>query len=140
METKEYLNQYREMTAECSALTERIIRLRTAATRMTSRLDNARVQGGKKKGLEDLIAEIMDIEETYVFRLVACQQVALEIEQVIDRIADGRARDVLRRYYIHRQSFQTIAQHMAYSYNHILKLHRQGVDEATLILKQMDRF
>ena len=89
--------------------------------------DADKVTGGKVSDLSDAIAAI----EGYMERLNAQwdKLIALrkEAKVLIERIADGRYRDVLTRRYLQGQSWEQMAVEMFYDYHYIHKLHKNAL-------------
>lgn len=66
-------------------------------------------------------AEIMSREDEAL-------AIKIKILEAIDRIADKRIRNILRRHYIHGQSIKKIAKVMYYSERYVKRLHKKGLE------------
>ena len=58
-----------------------------------------------------------------------------EAEKLIEKIADGRYREVLKRRYLWGESWEYIAIGLGYEYHHVHKLHGQALNEFKAILQ-----
>ena len=97
--------------------------------------DADKVSGGKIGDLSDAIAAL----ERYAERVNAKwdELIALrtEAEKLIEKIADGRYREVLKRRYLWGESWEYIAIGLGYEYHHVHKLHGQALNEFKAILQ-----
>ena len=98
--------------------------------------DADKITGGKIGDLSDAIAAI----EGYVERineqwdkLIALRN---EAGALIEQIADGRYREVLKRRYLWGESWEHIAVGLGYAYHHIHKLHGQALNEFEAVFEK----
>ena len=103
--------------------------------------DADKITGGKIGDLSDAIAVL----EGYTERVNAKwdELIALRNEAgaLIEQIADGRYREVLKRRYMWGESWEYIAVGLGYAYHHIHKLHGQALNEFEVVFEkwiQMD--
>ena len=98
--------------------------------------DADKVSGGKIGDLSDAIAAL----EGYAERVNAQwdKLVALRNEAgvLIEQIADGRYREVLKRRYLWGESWEYIAVGLGYAYHHIHKLHGQALNEFEAVFEK----
>ena len=124
MTAKEYLRQLSRKDARINALIERQRRCRELAERRTA-VYRATPGGGRRcsSAVEEDVAEIIDHEREVDPRIDEYVDLTREIEAAIDRIPDGRYRDVLRFRYVNGWTWEKIADEMGYDERWVRRLH-----------------
>lgn len=123
---KQYLKQYRSGLQELQALTERIVRVRSQADRVTATLTG---QPGAPAGhcsgdnLQRCIDMLDELERRYVDRLRETIRMLTSIEDGIDALTDERYRQVLRMRYIDGLGWEEIAERVGYTKRQITNIH-----------------
>ena len=122
MTAKEYLRQLSRKDARINALIERQRRYRELAERRTAVYRDT-PGGGRRcsSSVEEYVAKIIDLEIDR--RIDEYVDLTREIEAAIDRIPDGRYRDVLRFRYVNGWTWEKIADEMGYDERWVRRLH-----------------
>lgn len=128
MIAKEYLWRVRDAERDLKRLEQEYEQAKADILHLKAiQYDADKVTGGKIGDLSDAIAAV----EGYMERLNAQwdKLIALrkEAKVLIERIADGRYREVLTRRYLHGQSWEQVAVDMGYDYYHVHKLHGRAL-------------
>ena len=128
MQPKEYLRQLQRRDARINALIERQRHYYDLATRITP---GYRTDGGGPSGhssrVADCASKIADLEREIDRRIDEYVDLTREIEAAIDRIPDGRYRDVLRFRYVNGWTWERIADEMGYDLRWVHRLHGQAL-------------
>lgn len=123
---KQYLKQYRSGLQELQEITERIVRVRSQAERVTAALTG---QPGAPHGtmtgdnLQRCIDMLDELERRYVDRLRKTIRMLTSIEDGIDALPDERYRKVLRMRYIDGLGWEEIAERVGYTKRQIINIH-----------------
>ena len=130
MIAKEYLWRVRDAERDLKRLEQEYEQAKADILHLKAiQYDADKVTGGKVSDLSDAIAAI----EGYMERLNAQwdKLIALrkEAKVLIERIADGRYREVLTRRYLQGQSLEKIAVDLRYNYRWIKRLHGRAIVE-----------
>lgn len=132
MQPKEYLRQLQRRDARINALIERQRHYYDLATRITP---GYRQDGGGGSSLSassrvaDCAAKIADLEREIDRRIDEYVDLTREIEAAIDRIPDGRYRDVLRFRYVNGWTWEKIADEMGYDLRWVHRLHGHALEK-----------
>ena len=97
--------------------------------------DADKVSGGKIGDLSDAIAALEGYAERVNAKWDELIALRTEAEGRIEKIADGRYREVLKRRYLWGESWEYIAIGLGYEYHHVHKLHGQALNEFKAILQ-----
>lgn len=97
--------------------------------------DADKVSGGKIGDLSDAIAALEGYAERVNAKWDELIALCTEAEGLIEQIADGRYREVLKRRYLWGESWEYIAIGLGYEYHHVHKLHGQALNEFKAILQ-----
>jgi hypothetical protein len=97
--------------------------------------DADKVSGGKIGDLSDAIAALEKYAERVNAKWDELIVLRTEAEGLIEKIADGRYREVLKRRYLWGESWEYIAIGLGYEYHHVHKLHGQALNEFKAILQ-----
>ena len=97
--------------------------------------DADKVSGGKIGDLSDAIAALEGYAERVNAKWDELIALRTEAEGLIEQIADGRYREVLKRRYLWGESWEYIAIGLGYEYHHVHKLHGQALNEFKAILQ-----
>lgn len=103
--------------------------------------DADKVSGGKIGDLSDAIAVLEGYAERVNAKWDKLVALRNEAGALIEQIADGRYREVLKRRYLWGESWEYIAVRLGYAYHHIHKLHGQALNEFEAVFEkwiQMD--
>lgn len=111
MTTKEYLSQAKQQDRRIGALLERQRRYHEIGAWRT---------GGS--------ARMRALEKELDARIDAYALLVLEIEGVIDGVADPQYRDVLRYRYLNGWNWQRIAERMSFSQDWVWRLHKRALE------------
>nr|DAF37710.1 MAG TPA: Protein of unknown function (DUF1492) [Caudoviricetes sp.] len=85
--------------------------------------DKDKVSGGKIGDLSDAIAALEGYAERVNAKWDELIALRTEAEGLIEKIADGRYREVLKRRYLWGESWEYIAVGMRYSFRQVTRLH-----------------
>ena len=129
-QTKAYLWRVRDAERELKRLEEEYEQAKADILHLKAiQYDANKVTGGKIGDLSDAITAIegcMERLNEQWGKLIALRD---ETKVLIERIVDGRYREVLSRRYLRGQSLEAIAVEMGYNYRWIQRLHRRAVAE-----------
>lgn len=129
-QAKAYLWRVRDAERELKRLEEEYEQAKSDILHLKAiQYDANKVTGGKIGDLSDAIAAIegyMERLREQWGKLIALRD---EAKVLIERIEDGRYREVLSRRYLRGQSLEAIAVEMGYNYRWIQRLHRRAVAE-----------
>ncbi|WP_314331142.1 hypothetical protein [Selenomonas noxia] len=130
MTAKEYLWRVRDAERDLKRLEQEYEQAKADILHLKAvQYDADKVTGGRIGDLSDAIAAI----EEYMERLNAQwdKLIALrkEAKVLIERIADGRYREVLHRRYLQGQTLEEIAVDLRYNYRWIKRLHGRAMGE-----------
>lgn len=130
MTAKEYLWRVRDAERDLKRLEQEYEQAKADILHLKAvQYDADKVTGGRIGDLSDAIAAI----EGYMERLNAQwdKLIALrkEAKVLIERIADGRYREVLHRRYLQGQTLEEIAVDLRYNYRWIKRLHGRAMGE-----------
>lgn len=129
-QAKEYLWRVRNAAQELKRLEEEYEQARNDILHLKGiSYDGDRVSGGKIGDLSDAIAAL----EGYAQQLNAKwdELIALRNEAgaLIEQIADGRYREVLKRRYLRGQTLERIAVDLCFDYRWVKRLHGRAIVE-----------
>ena len=129
-QAKAYLWRVRDAERELKRLEEEYEQAKADILHLKAiQYDANKVTGGKIGDLSDAITAIegcMERLNEQWGKLIALRD---ETKVLIERIVDGRYREVLSRRYLRGQSLEAIAVEMGYNYRWIQRLHRRAVAE-----------
>jgi hypothetical protein len=126
MTTKEWLSRARYIDEEINALMRERRKAFDRCVSITSRLNATTVTGTRDPHKYDAL---VIYEEAIDKKLDELYRARREIYDAILSVPDGAMREVLRRRYIDKQSFDRIAREMRYGKRHIFKLLAAGTRE-----------
>lgn len=127
---KQYLKQYRSGLQELQEITERIVRVRSQAEKVTATLTGMPgAPHGTMTGdnLQRCIDMLDELEKRYVDRLRGTIRLLTAIEDSINALTDERYRQVLRMRYIGGASWPQIAAEMHYTERQTQNLHGRAL-------------
>lgn len=134
-ETKQFLWGFRDAQEDYRQLLERIKELESILTSISIDYSAERVQS-TPVDMSDKIAKLSDLKTEYINKAEEAVEKMEEICGVIDRIG-GNCGEVLHRIYIEGERSEKIAVDLNYSYRHISRLHKRGVQLARNILNDV---
>ena len=129
MTTREYLRQLSRRGARIEAMRERQRRYRELAQGSAAHLCN--VPGGGQRqvsSVEEYAVRMIDLEREMERRIDEYVALTLKIETAIDRIEDGRLRDLLRWRYMNEWGWEKIAQALGYERRQAFRLHGKALE------------
>ena len=129
MTTREYLRQLSRRGARIEAMRERQRRYRELAQGSAAHLCN--VPGGGQRqvsSVEEYAVRMIDLEREMDRRIDEYAALTLKIETAIDRIEDGRLRDLLRWRYMNEWDWEKIAQALGYERRQTFRLHGKALE------------
>ena len=129
MTTKDYLRQLSRKDARIEAMRERQRRYRELAQGSAAHLCN--VPGGGQRqvsSVEEYAVRMIDLEREMERRIDEYVALTLKIETAIDRIEDGRLRDLLRWRYMNEWDWEKIAQALGYERRQTFRLHGKALE------------
>ena len=125
---KEYLRGYRKARERQDAIEEELKKVREDCNVPESlRTDTARDGGGKKRDLSDYFAKIEKIEDELEERYKETVEKRCELAKKIDEISISTERYVIEKHYIYGKTFKEIAEELAYSERHVMRLHEKAL-------------
>ena len=129
MTTREYLRQLSRRGVRIEAMRERQRRYRELAQGSAAHLCN--VPGGGQRqvsSVEEYAVRMIDLEREMERRIDEYAALTLKIETAIDRIEDGRLRDLLRWRYMNEWGWEKIAQALGYERRQAFRLHGKALE------------
>lgn len=93
--------------------------------------DMPRAAGGSDK-IQTTVEKITEIEEKLDHEIDALVDLRNRIEAAVEKLEDGRLRDVMRYRYIDGMKWEQIAVEMHYSYMQVCRLHGKALLEIML--------
>ena len=91
--------------------------------------DADKVSGGKIGDLSDAIAALEGYAERVNAKWDELIALRTEAEELIEQIADGRYREVLKRRYLRGQTLERIAVDLCFDYRWVKRLHGRAIVE-----------
>lgn len=134
-ETKQFLWGFRDAQRKYRQLLERINELEAILTSISIDYSAERVQS-TPADMADKIAKLSDLRTEYINRADEAADRMKGICGVIDKVG-GSCGEVLHRIYIEGERFEKIAVDLNYSYRHIGRLHKRGVQLARNVLNDV---
>lgn len=134
-ETKQFLWGFRDAQRKYRQLLERINELEAVLTSISIDYSAERVQS-TPADMADKIAKLSDLRTEYIDKAEEAVEKMEEICSVIDKVG-GSCGEVLHRIYIEGDRFEKIAVDLNYSYRHIGRLHKRGVQLARNVLNDV---
>lgn len=129
MTAKEFLRNLRKTELEIRALRMQIEKLRSEAEGVKAMTLSDMPKGGKSRGAEDAIADIVDLQALCAGKLETLVQDRHDAMTVIMRIERTELRTVLTLYYCDGQSWDEVAEETGYSVRQVLRLHGEALIE-----------
>lgn len=122
MTAKEYLSQYRLLSAEIDAKLDEAAQIRALAERVTPS-----DQGGGSGTVSDRVghsaARLVDLGREIDWEIERLVNLRSEIQEKIEGIEDARGKTILTERYINGKSLLEISRRMNYDYGYICHLH-----------------
>jgi hypothetical protein len=84
-------------------------------------------RGGEPIRAEDLIADKLILEQRIERLNVKGQALRSELLDLIDNLDDPRYAEILERFFIDREDFDTIANETGYTVRHVIRLYSEGI-------------
>ncbi len=106
---------------------ERLAEKRSIAAKVTPACSLAPGGSSDGKVMENAIVRIVEQEQKISAVLARLTQQEAEVEALIEILPDSHTKLIMRRRYLNYQKWERIAEAMSYSYQHIHKLHGQGL-------------
>lgn len=128
MTAKEYFWRVRDAERDLKSLEQEYEQAKADILHLKAiQYDGDKVTGGKIGDLSDAIAAIVSYAEQLNEQWDKLIALRKEAKALIERIADGRYREVLTRRYLQGQSWEQVAVCMGYDYYHVHKLHGKAL-------------
>ena len=130
MTAKEYLWRVRDAERDLKRLEQEYEQAKADILHLKAiQYDADKVTGGKIGDLSDAIAAVEGYMERLNVQWDKLITLRKEAKVLIERIADGRYREVLTRRYLQGQSLEKIAVDLRYNYRWIKRLHGRAIGE-----------
>ena len=134
-QAKAYLWRVRDAERELKRLEEEYEQAKADILHLKAiQYDADKVSGGKIGDLSDAIAALEGYAERVNAQWDRLIMLRKKAGALIEQIADGRYREVLKRRYLWGESWEYIAIGLGYEYHHVHKLHGQALNEFKAIL------
>lgn len=124
MNVKAWLNRARNIDREIDSLLRERTEERNKVLSVTSSYEAIVVSGTKDPHKFDRLAELETEIDNQIDNLVS---VKAEILRAINKLEDGRFRDVLRLRYLESRTFEQIAVEINYSYKQTCRIHGRAL-------------
>lgn len=106
---------------------ERLAEKRSMAAKVTPSYSLAPGGGGEGKAMENSIVRIVEQEQKIKHGLAQLAQKEAEVEALIELLPDSPMKIIMRRRYLNFQKWEQIERATSYSYQHVHRLHGQGL-------------
>ncbi|WP_314447766.1 hypothetical protein [Selenomonas artemidis] len=124
MTAKEYLWRVRDAERELKLLEQEYEQAKADILHLKAiQYDADKITGGKIGDLSDAIAVLEGYAERVNAKWDKLIALRNEVGALIEQIADGRYREVLKRRYLWGESWEYIAVGMGYSFRQVTRLH-----------------
>ena len=131
-EKKAILLEYRAIERRINRLIDEKAAWNAKATATTSSFSDMPRSGGGSDKIQTTVEKIIEIEEKLDHEIDALVDLRNRIEAAVERLEDGRLRDVMRYRYIDGMKWEQIAVEMHYSYMQVCRLHGKALLEIML--------
>lgn len=127
--TKKELRNLRYLDAELVSIRDQINMLSAQAEGLSTVQLSDMPKGGCGRGVDDYIADVIDLQATYAERLAELNRCRKRAESAIELIDRVEYRAVLRLRYLSGKSWEEVADQMGYSLRGIFKIHGAALVE-----------
>lgn len=131
-EKKAILLEYRAIERRINRLIDEKAAWNAKATATTSSFSDMPRSGGGSDKIQTTVEKIIEIEEKLDHEIYALADLRNRIETAVEKLEDGRLRDVMRYRYIDGMKWEQIAVEMHYSYMQVCRLHGKALLEIML--------
>ena len=131
-EKKAILLEYRAIERRINRLIDEKAAWNAKATATTSSFSDMPRSGGGSDKIQTTVEKIIEIEEKLDHEIDAFVDLRNRIEAAVEKLEDGRLRDVMRYRYIDGMKWEQIAVEMHYSYMQVCRLHGKALLEIML--------
>ena len=131
-EKKSILLEYRAIERRINRLVDEKAAWNAKATATTSSFSDMPRSGGGSDKIQTTVEKIIEIEEKLDHEIDALVDLRNRIEAAVEKLEDGRLRDVMRYRYIDGMKWEQIAVEMHYSYMQVCRLHGKALLEIML--------
>ena len=131
-EKKSILLEYRAIERRINRLIDEKAAWNAKATATTSSFSDMPRSGGGSDKIQTTVEKIIEIEEKLDHEIDALVDLRNRIETAVEKLEDGRLRDVMRYRYIDGMKWEQIAVEMHYSYMQVCRLHGKALLEIML--------
>lgn len=131
-EKKAILSEYRAIERRINRLIDEKAAWNAKAMATTSSFSDMPRSGGGADKIQTTVEKIIEIEEKLDHEIDAMADLRNRIEAAVEKLEDGRLRDVMRYRYIDGMKWEQIAVEMHYSYMQVCRLHGKALLEIML--------
>ena len=124
---KRILKRYKRNAAMIDRLSEKLEELNNRIYSLRSPGLSDMPRGGEPIRVEDLIADKLILEQRIERLNVKGQALRSELLDLIDNLDDPRYAEILERFFIDREDFDTIANETGYTVRHVIRLYSEGI-------------
>lgn len=129
MTTKEYLLQVTLLDKKIDANLEMLAIQKSKLTRVTSKLDENKVQSSEGVNFDETLASVIDLETKITKEIDAYINLKAKISSEINAMSDNTLSLILYKRYVLNKTLSEIAKELNYSYDHVRHLHGQALME-----------
>lgn len=129
MTTKEYLLQVTHLDKKIDANLEMLAIEKSKLTRVTSKLDENKVQSSGGVNFDETLASVIDLETKITKEIDAYINLKAKISSEINAMRDNTLSLILFKRYVLNKTLSEIAKELNYSYDHVRHLHGQALME-----------
>lgn len=134
MTSREYLSQIRRLNVQIEILFNEIQGLdATGVGGIDYAKDRVQTSSTGEAAFEKTVDRIVEIEDRIMELLDKLREAKDRIVRQIIALEDERYMEVLYKHYVELKSIGRIAHEMHYSYNHIVKLHREALESFNMM-------
>ena len=129
MTAKEFLQDIYKKRQALETTQNKIEQLRVSAEGVGAiRYDKDRVQTSPEDHMSEAVAQMVELENEYEHMILAYHKSIILRTKMIDGMDDPRYVRLLMLRYVDCLRFEEIACRMAYSWQHVLRLHGEALD------------
>lgn len=138
MTVKEYLRQYLTAYHEAQRIGADIARLRIRYAHPAAITYSDMPKAfNSEHDLSDYMAMVDDLERKLNRKMNECIRLEVRIRSDIDRLPDGKERELLRLRYIDGYTWEQIASQMGYALRHVHRIHGSALHNMSLYVTIM---
>lgn len=127
-----WLRRYQDSLRREKELAEEVEQLRARACRVTPAMRDLPGAQGDGQAMPRAVEQILQAQQLLHDQVTRCEAIRKEILAVLDRVADPRDSELLRRRYILGQRWEDISEKMFLDMRWLIRCHRRAIETLSL--------